>query len=94
MLVPKPCVNIFLKFAATCFRFNDFGICRRKVVRLFVPYLLVLCLLLTIDWLLEVKISFIKEVFKLLIVLNISAAKILILFMFTVEVLPFSKSVL
>ena len=74
-----------------------FHICGPKVVRLLVPYLVVLCLLTirlfgrTLGLTLEVKISFIKEGFKLLIVLNISVAKILVFFTFIVEVLPFSN---
>ena len=76
-----------------------FHVCEPKVVRLFVPYLVVLCLLTirlfgqTFGLTLEVKISFIKEAFTLLTVLNISVTRILILFTFIVEVLPFSKSV-
>ena len=76
-----------------------FHVCEPKVVRLFVPYLVVLCLLTirlfgrTLGLTLEIKISFIKEGFKLLLALNISVAKVLILLKFIIEVLPFSKSV-
>ena len=101
---PKPCVNIFLKFTVTCFRFNIFGrvfhICVPKVANLFVPYLVVLCLFTirlfsqTLGLTLKVKISFISEGFNSLIVLNISVVKILIRFTFTVDSFSFSKSVL
>ena len=70
-----------------------FHICIPKVVRLFVPYLVILCLLTirlfgrTLGLTLEVKMFFIKEGFKLLIVGSISLAKIVIFFTFIVEVL-------
>ena len=76
-----------------------FHVCVTIVVKLFVPYLVAICLLTiglfgqTLKLTLQVKISFIKERFKLLIVLNISVAKIFILSTFKVEALPFSKSV-
>ena len=60
-LEPKPCVNIFPKFTVTCFRFNVFW--GPRVVRRFVPYLVILCILTigligrTLGLTLEVKIS-------------------------------------
>ena len=76
-----------------------FHVCVITVVRLFVPYLLAICFLTiglfgqTLKLTLEVEIFFIKEGFKILIVLIISVAKIFVLSKFKVEASPFSKSV-
>ena len=74
-----------------------FHVCITTVVKLFVQYLVAICLLTiglfgqTLELTLQVKLSFIKERFKLLIVLNISVAKIFILSTFKVKALPFSN---
>ena len=47
-LGPKPCVNMLLKFTVTCFRSNVSGgvfhVCVTTVVKLFVQYLVAICL--------------------------------------------------